>query len=230
VIGPVKICALAVLAAFGVSNAQTSEFNVYKTGTFYHALSTLHNAWDLEADAGRMASDADATKDFVNIDVGGYDGEFKAGNTSAYVNAPGYPTFNAQTGSKDFTFAKIDSIYKAGPVITQQNNPGTGSRHVYIVKMRGTDTYVIVKFTGRIGNNNDCNCANPGMSTFEYWKFGSSSPTAVKRSMIAAKKRPARLVVNNGRLVIDRSGTLSIELPAMNLLGRTVPGVQLQVK
>lgn len=225
-----KIGFAALLAAVGITQAQ-SEFNIYKTGTFHHNLSTLHSAWDLQADVGLTATDPDGGKDFVNTDPSGsYDGKWKAGNTTTFVKAPGYPTFNAQTGSVDFTFAKIDSIYKAGTPITLQNSPGTGSKHVYIAKMRGSDTYVIVKFISIIGNDATCGCPNSGKSGFEYWKMGSGSPTSVARNTISAKKQAPRLTLSNGRLVIDRTGNLSIELPAMNLLGREVPGVQLQVK
>jgi hypothetical protein len=176
--GSVKTIGLAaVVAAFGIQGLAhgQSVFTVHKQGSFYHALSTQPHAYDLEADVRLLGSDPDARKDFVNTDVQGtFDGKWKAGNTTTFVNAPGWPTFNAQTGSVDFTFAKVDSLYKAGTPVTAQDKPGTGSKHVWITKLRGSDTYVIVKFLSIIGNDNTCNCANQGVTSFEYWKMPAS--------------------------------------------------------
>lgn len=123
-----------------------------------------------------------------NPRAGDFGGKWKAGNATTFVNAPGYPTFNAQTGSPDFTVAKIDSLFKAGTPVTFQNNPGTGSKHFWIAKIRGGTSYVIVKFLTRIGNNNDCNCPNQGVTEFEYWKMPSGS-TGIRPDMIV--DRPA---------------------------------------
>lgn len=62
---------------------------------------------------------------------------FDAGNATNFARAPGYPTFNAQTGSPDFTFKKIGSLYKAGTPVVLNDDPGTGSKHVWIAKTRG---------------------------------------------------------------------------------------------
>lgn len=221
-----KIALLALLASSSMAFAQTSEFTVSKFGSFHHILSTLNDgAYDLEADTTRSTADDDSKKDFINTDAAGsFEGKWKAGNTTTFVNAPGYPTFNAQTGSKDFTFAKIDSLYKAGTPVTVQNSPGTGSKHVWIAKMRGTSTYVIVKFTARIGNNDDCQCPNKGVTSFEYWKMPTTgSPSSVRALLRAEKEKPFRLMQTGGRLVIEKTGQISVEFDALNLLGQSVP-------
>lgn len=214
---------LAALTMEGIAMAGT-EFTIVKSGKFYHNLSTLGHGYDLVADTLRLASESDDLKDFLATETGGFNGKWKAGNTTTYVNAPPYPYFNAQTGSADFTFAKIDSLYKAGTPISVQNSPGTGSYHVYLAKLRGGGSYAIVKFTTRIGTNNDCNCANPGVATFDYWKMPSGA-TAVKPLLAADRKRPIRLKVSDGRLVIDRKAKTSGDMIRLNLLGQiAVPG------
>lgn len=217
-----KVGLLSLLALFCLGNIANGQsvFTVHKNGKFYHILSTLPGAYDLMADTTRTASEADSLKDFVDTDVAGdFGGKWKAGNATTFVNAPGYPTFNAQTGSPDFTVAKIDSLFKAGTPVTFQNNPGTGSKHVWIAKIRGGTSYVVVKFLTRIGNNNDCNCPNQGVTEFEYWKMPSGS-TGIRPDMIV--DRPAihfkrssgknRMAWNiekaNGPLVLDMLGRI----------------------
>lgn len=147
-----------------------ASLSTHKTGSFYHILGSLKGAYDLVADTLRGASESDADKDFINTDVAGsFNGKWKAGNTTTFVNAPGYPTFNVGDPTH-MTYNYIDSLYKAGTPITFQDNPGTGSKHVYIAKLRGGSEYAVVKFLSRDATNNDCNCANKGITTFEYWK------------------------------------------------------------
>ena len=151
--------------------------------------------------------------------------QWKAGNATTFVNAPGYPTFNAQTGSPDFTFAKVDSLFKAGTPITQQDNPGTGSKHVYLAKLRGGATYVIVKFLTRDGSNNECSCANKGITTFEYWKIPSSSGGTTNLQAVTLSRPASRIRLGNGSglLVVDRNGKLSGGLQIVNALGQPLP-------
>jgi hypothetical protein len=199
---------LAGLSLTAVAQAQ-SVFTVYKTGGFYHMNSTLPHAYDLLADSMRTDAESDALKDFSATDAGSFEGAWKAGNSTAFVRAPGWPAFNAQTGSVDFTFAKIDSIYKAGTPITLQADAGTGSKHVYIAKIRGSSTYVIVKFLSIIGNNNDCACAKMGKAGFEYWKMAAEAgPVGIKPVLSGAKQALER---NSGAGFI-------------NVLGRPVEG------
>jgi hypothetical protein len=195
-----------------------SIFTVSKTGEFHHRLSDLPGAYDLAADVQRSNADPDSLKDFLNTDTVGFDGKWKAGNATVFVKAPGYPTFNAQTGSADFTFEKVDSIYKAGPTLVAQDNPGTGSKHVYIAKLRGGSEYVIVKFLTRLGGSS----GTTGSTTFEYWKTASnSSPTAIK-AIAGPDQRTIRLKPVAGRYDIGLDGNTN-GLRVLNMLGRNVP-------
>lgn len=207
----VKFNALALLAGFGLTAAAHAQsvFTVYKTGGFYHLNSSLAHSYDLLADTMRTSAESDDLKDFVATDSGSFEGSWKAGNSTSFVRAPGWPTFNAQTGSADFTFAKIDSLYKAGTAITVQADAGTGSKHVYIAKIRGSSTYVIVKFLSIVGNNNDCACAKPGKAGFEYWKMPAEAGPAGIKPMVSGAKRS--LQRNSGESLI-------------NVLGRPVDG------
>jgi hypothetical protein len=219
---------LALAAGFGLQGVShaAAEFTDHKTGGFYHVLSGLAVGYDLDADTALAASDPDSRKDFVNNDVqGDFTGKWKAGNSTTFVNAPGYPTFNAQTGSPDFTFAKVDSLFKAGTPITQQDNPGTGSKHVYLAKLRGGATYVIVKFLTRDGSNNECSCANKGITTFEYWKIPSSSGGTTNLQAVTLSRPASRIRLGNGSglLVVDRNGKLSGGLQIVNALGQPLP-------
>lgn len=165
----------ACIGFAGIANAQ-SVFTVYKTGTIHHHASGKASGYDLVNDAALMVSEPDSLKDFMNADAaGGYTGMWKAGNATTFVNAPGWPTFNAQTGSVDFTYAKVDSLFKAGPVITKQDKAGSGSKYVYIAKIRGTDTYVIFKFLSYIGGSSSIE----GSQSFEYWKMPAAGSVGI---------------------------------------------------
>jgi hypothetical protein len=212
-----------LLSGIGLSGAVygQSVFTVHKTGEFHHHLSADPGAYDLAADVMRSNSDPDSLKDFLNIDsAGSFDGKWKPGNATTFVNAPRYPTFNAQTGSVDFTLAKIDSIYKAGTPILQQDAPGTGSKHVWIGKLRGGSEYVIVKFLTIIGSSSDI----AGVTTFEYWKMPSNdgSPTGLK-SIAGADKKSNRPKASMGRFDIGLDGKNAIGVKTLNMLGQAVP-------
>lgn len=100
-----------------------------------------------------------------------------------------------------------------------QDNPGTGSRHVYIAKIRGTSTYEIVKFLSRIGNAAACNCPNPGSVGIEYWKQSTTGVTDIQPLMRAENRKAVRLSRSDSQLTIAplEKG------PALNLLGQAVP-------
>lgn len=209
---------MAGIAMYGAAYGQ-SVFTVHKTGEFHHHLSDQPGSYDLAADAMKSNSDPDSLKDFLNTDTEGFDGKWKAGNATTFVMAPRYPTFNAQTGSVDFTFEKIDSIYKAGPVLVAQDNPGTGSKHVYVAKMRGGSEYVIVKFLTILGGSS----GTDGVTTFEYWKTASiGAPSAVKAIAGAGQKsiHPKSI---GGHFQIGMDGKNANGDKVMNLLGRTAP-------
>ena len=158
-------------ASITITTTAQTALSIQKTGYFYHILGSLKGAYDLVADTVRGSSEADADKDFINTDVAGnFDGTWRAGNTTTFVKAPGYPTFNAQLGSPSFAIANLDSIYKAGTPITFSATSGTGSGYVYIAKLRGGSKYAVVKFMSIVEPNNDCSCANTGKTEFVYWK------------------------------------------------------------
>ncbi|MDB5106367.1 MAG: hypothetical protein JWP91_4056 [Fibrobacteres bacterium] len=214
-----------LVSGFGFTGTAfgAAEFTVEKTGMFYHILSDSAGAYDLAADKMRTTSEPDSLKDFVNTDSVGFTGKWKAGNATTFVNAPGYPTFNAQGGSPDFTVAKIDSLYKAGTPVTFNDNPGTGSHHVWIAKLRGGDEYVIVKFVTRLGNSS----GTSGSTTFQYWKRPSTTgePTVI-RSMVSADKKSIRLKSYVGQYEIGLDGK-STGVKVLNLLGQAMPEARL---
>lgn len=204
------------IALSGAAYGQ-SIFTVYKTGGFNHQLSDQPGAYDLAADVMRSASDPDSLKDFQNTDTVGFTGKWKAGNATAFVKAPGYPTFNAQTGSADFTFEKIDSIYKAGPVLVAQEKPGTGSKHVYITKLRGGSEYVIVKYITILGGSS----GTSGSTSFEYWKMATNSSPATIKAVPGPNGKAIRLKAVGGHQNIGLDGINSNGLKVLNLLGRS---------
>ncbi|MBK8805838.1 MAG: T9SS type A sorting domain-containing protein [Bacteroidales bacterium] len=125
---------------------------------------------------------------------------------------------------------KIDSIYKAGTPITFQDAPGTGSKHVYIAKIRGGSEYVIVKFLSRVGTNNDCNCSNTGITTFEYWKMGDDSSTPIPEETtdnndIVVSPNPATETIN---ISVPSYENATVEI--LNTESRILQSIQLQAE
>jgi hypothetical protein len=206
-----------LLSGIGMSGTAygQSVFTVHKTGKFHHILSDLPGAYDLAADTQRTTSESNDLKDFVNTDTVGFTGKWKAGNATSFVMAPRWPEFNAQTGSADFTFAKVDSLYKARTVITLQDDPGTGSKHVYITKMRGGSEYVIVKFLTILGGST----GTGGETTFEYWKMPSSMEAAAIRPLASADGKNIRLKPS---IVFGLDGRHTSGVKMMSVLGQTV--------
>ncbi|MBK8805839.1 MAG: hypothetical protein IPO21_03955 [Bacteroidales bacterium] len=89
-----KISFIATLAVFCLNNAAMSQcvYNDHKEGKFYHILGTLPEAYDLVKDEMVTSDEADVNKDFVDTDVSGdFSGKWKAGNTTTFVQAPGWP-------------------------------------------------------------------------------------------------------------------------------------------
>jgi hypothetical protein len=205
---------------FGGDAYGQSVFTVAKVGKFHHILSDLPSSYDLVADSMRVKTDSDSLKDFVNTDSIGFDGKWKAGNATNFVRAPGYPTFNAQTGSADFTFAKIDSLYKAGTPVVRQDDPGTGSKHTWIAKLRGGSEYVIIKFGTILGGSS----GTGGETTFSYWKMPSKngSPTGLK-IIAGADQKSIRMKSTGGHYEIGLDGRNAGGMNVLNLLGQAVP-------
>lgn len=131
-------------------------------GKFYHILGSNSGAFDLSKSEQRAGADADADKDMVNNDAtAGFTGGWEAKNATMFVKSA---TFNYNSG----TTIEAETAYAAGVPDSKVTAPLNGE--IYIAKLRGTNTYVVIKIIANETLNNDCGCTNKGKLTFNLKK------------------------------------------------------------
>jgi len=137
-------------------------FELEDFGTIFHILGSKPGAFDLVKAEQRVISDSDVDKDIVNTStVGFFAGGWMAKNSTLFVKSL---SFDYNTG----TINEAKSIYAAGSPNGTVTAPLDGD--VYIAKLRGTDTYVIIKVIANDPTNDECGCTNKGKLTFNFKK------------------------------------------------------------
>ncbi len=149
-------------------NIETKSINVKSItgfaneafGKFYHILGSYAGAYDLDKSVERSIADADADKDMSNNDAAGvFTGGWEAKNSTMYVKSS---TFNYTNGTS--YDAKND--YAAGTPSNKVTTPVNGD--IYIAKLRGVDTYIVIKIIANETLNNECGCSNKGKLSFNF--------------------------------------------------------------
>jgi hypothetical protein len=130
-------------------------------GQISHILGSNSGAFDLSKSEQRLNADADAEKDMSNNDATLFTGSWAAKNSSLFVKAP---AFNYNSGSV------IDAAkaYADGTPNAAVSAPVAGD--IYVAKLRGGNTYVLIKVLNNDPLNDECGCANKGKLTFSLKK------------------------------------------------------------
>jgi len=137
-------------------------FDAELFGKFYHILGTNPGAFDLVRNEARIITDTDMDKDLVNNDGAGvFTGGWIAKNSTMFVKAVG---FNYNTGTSN----DARNVYAAGSPKSNIALPVNGE--IFIAKLRGTDTYAIIKIISNDLMNDECGCSNKGKLTFNFKK------------------------------------------------------------
>jgi len=137
-------------------------FEVEDFGTFFHILGSKPGAFDLVKGEQRVITDSNNDKDMENTSpVGLFTGGWMAKNNTMFVKTLG---FDYNTG----TINEAKSIYAAGSPTATVTLPLDGE--VFVAKLRGTDTYVIIKVIANEPTNDECGCTNKGKLTFNFKK------------------------------------------------------------
>ncbi|MEO6189858.1 MAG: hypothetical protein ABIO44_05275 [Saprospiraceae bacterium] len=139
-----------------------SGFDVELFGKFYHILGTKSGAYDLIKNEEKLVTDSDNDKDIVNNDaVGVFTGGWVSNNNTMFVKAIGFDFNNG-------TINDAKSFYTSG---TPKSNVSAPSNNdVYIAKLRGSETYVVIKILTNDILNDECGCLNKGKLTFNFKK------------------------------------------------------------
>ncbi len=137
-------------------------FEAEDFGTFFHILGSKPGAFDLVKGEQRVITDSNDDKDMENSStVGVFTGGWFAKNSTLYVKTLG---FDYNTG----TINEAKSIYAAGSPNGTVTAPLDGD--VYVAKLRGTDTYAIIKVITNEPLNDECGCTNKGKLIFNFKK------------------------------------------------------------
>ena len=141
----------------------TTPLAMEKTGEIYHVGGSLKGSWDLVADLAKGASDPAADKDIRNKDIAGdpFTGSFNNTNNTMFVKSNSFDYMNA-------TEESAMAAYAAGTPSATVTNPAVGD--MYIAKIRGGNTYMVIKIATIDAADNTCNCGNKGKMTFTYKK------------------------------------------------------------
>lgn len=133
------------------------------TGAFFHIQGSLEGAYDLMNGAVVSASGADADKDMENTDDAGvaFTGSWEAANSTMFVKDNSFDYANA-------TVEAAMSSFSNGTAAAAVTNPADGD--IYIAKLRGGNTYAVIKVTDVDPTDNTCNCGNTGKITFDFKK------------------------------------------------------------
>jgi len=151
-------------------NIETKSINVKSItgfdaeffGKFYHILGTNPGAFDLIKNEERLITQSDNDKDLANNDgVGVFSGGWIAKNSTMFVKAVG---FNYNTGTTN----DAKNVYAAGSPKNNVILPVNGE--IYVAKLRGTETYAIIKVIANDLLNDECGCSNKGKLTFSFKK------------------------------------------------------------
>lgn len=169
-VGPIGTETYTIVVTDKKDNIETKSVNIKSItgfavedfGTFFHILGSNPGAFDLVKGEQRVISDSDNDKDMVNTSSSGvFTGSWVSKNSTLFVSAP---TFNYTSG----TINEAKNIYAAGSPSASVSNPTNGS--IYIAKLRGSETYVVVKAIANDPTNDECGCVNKGKLTFNFKK------------------------------------------------------------
>lgn len=145
-----------------VNIKSTTGFDVELFGKFHHILGTFPGAYDLIKNEARLNSDSDNDKDLVNTDGAGiFTGSWIAKNSTLFVKVN---SFNYNTG----TINDAKNAYLAG--LPKNNITLPLNNDIFIAKLRGTETYAIIKVIVNDVLNDECGCSNKGKLTFNFKK------------------------------------------------------------
>ena len=142
----------------------TTPLATEKTGTIYHVGGSLKGAWDMVTDAAVATSDPAAGKDVRNTDAAGdpFTGTFNSANSTMFVKNNSFDYANA-------TEQGAMAAYAAGTAQATIANPAVGD--IVIAKVRGANTYMVIKIATLDPADNTCSCGNRGKMTFTYKKI-----------------------------------------------------------
>ncbi len=145
-----------------VNVKSSTGFDEEKFGKFSHILGTNPGAFDLVTSEQRLNADADAEKDMQNTDATPtFTGGWEAKNATLFVKSL---TFNYNNG----TSIEAAKAYAAGTPDAKVTTPVNGD--IYIAKLRGSETYVVIKVIANELLNDECGCTNKGKLTFNSKK------------------------------------------------------------
>jgi hypothetical protein len=169
-VGPIGTETYTISVTDKKDNIETKSINIKSItgfddelfGKIYHILGTNPGAFDLIMNEQRVLTDADADKDMASNDAAGvFTGGWEAKNGTMYVRAAG---FNYSSGT--INDAKV--AYAAGTPKSNVVAPVTND--IYIAKLRGTDTYTVIKIIANELLNDECGCTNKGKLSFNFKK------------------------------------------------------------
>lgn len=156
-------------STFTINVASSTPMATVKTGVIYHIQAATGNgAWDLVADLPKNLGDAATDKDMIQASnntsgsawVSGWN--VGAGNSTMFVKANTYDYANA-------TVESAKSTYAAGTASGTIRDVATND--IYIAKLRGQDTYAVIKITNVDPNDaTHTSGSNKGAITFSYKK------------------------------------------------------------
>lgn len=124
-----------------INSPSTTPLNTEITsGKIWNLIGPKEGAWDLVNNVGVSSSEPDANKDMKNTTTvnDGWKNEWTSMNGTMFVKANSYDYNNA-------TLEAAVAAYNAGTPSTTVTNPAVGD--IYIAKLRGGNTYVVIKVT-----------------------------------------------------------------------------------
>lgn len=124
-----------------INSPTTTPLNTEITnGVIWNLIGPNKGAWDLVNNVGVSSSEPDANKDMKNTTTvnDGWKNEWTSMNGTMFVKANSYDYNNA-------TLEAAVAAYNAGTPSTTVTNPAVGD--IYIAKLRGGNTYVVIKVT-----------------------------------------------------------------------------------
>lgn len=137
-------------------------FEAEDFGSYFHILGTKPGGFDLVKLEQRVVTDSDNDKDMENSDAASvFTGGWMAKNSTLFVKASG---FDYSTG----TIIDAKQIYASGTPSASVLAPANGD--MYIAKIRGMESYAVIKIISNETLNDECGCANKGKLTFNIKK------------------------------------------------------------
>ncbi|MBI4646354.1 MAG: hypothetical protein HY738_07125 [Bacteroidia bacterium] len=159
-----KIKTLLILFLLGYSFSQGYSQVTTHTGVIWNLIGPNQGAWDLVANVGLSSGASSTLKDMKNTTTVAspapyiFNNEWTAMNTTLFVKNNSFDYINTTL------YSVVDAAYNAGSPVSTVSNVAVND--IYIVKLRGTSDYAVLKVTNITLTSSD----NLDKIDFEYKK------------------------------------------------------------